>query len=158
MTTERALPAFLAALLLVALAPAGSARAAGAEATGLIEDPSRPDAFYCEQRKLGTWFYCSKPKPKPRPAAEASPAAPQTTAAERLDAVTAELRELKARAILEPTTENVQSYIRFHADLDFEKCRHRSRLCRRQHRRCAELHLARSQAIVVFRAGRCSRP
>ena len=110
MTTKPTLPALFMALLLAAMSPAG---AAGAESAGLIEDPSRPDAFYCGERKLGSWFYCSKPKPKPRAASEASPAAPQTTAAERLDAVTAELRELKARAILEPTTENVQSYIRF---------------------------------------------
>jgi conjugal transfer pilus assembly protein TraF len=113
MTTERALPALFVALLLGALSPAGTAFAAGTESAGLIEDPSRPDAFYCGERKLGSWFYCGKPKPKPRTASEATPAAPQATAAERLDAVTAELRELKARAILEPTTQNVQSYIRF---------------------------------------------
>lgn len=97
--------AILASALLASASPA-------AEGTGLIEDPSRPDAFYCGERKLGSWFYCSKPRPKTP--AEAPPSAPPpATAAERLDAVTAELRELKARAILEPTPDNVQSYIRF---------------------------------------------
>lgn len=86
--------------------------AAATEGAGQIEDPSRPDAFYCGQRKLGSWFYCDKPKPKP-PAEAPTPAPPAQTAAQRLDAVTAELRELKARAILEPTPDNVQSYIRF---------------------------------------------
>lgn len=82
------------------------------ETKGLIEDPFRPDAFYCGERKLGSWFYCDKPKPRPKQEG-APPAPPTKSAAERLDAVTAELRELKARAILEPTTDNVQSYIRF---------------------------------------------
>lgn len=98
----------LAVMMMTALI-AGPAAAVG---DGLIEDPSRPDAFYCGERKLGSWFYCSKPKPKPK-AEVAPPPPPAKTAAERLDAVTTELRELKARAILEPTTENVQSYIRY---------------------------------------------
>ena len=111
MTINRALPALIASLLMLTFTPAPVA----AEGFGQIEDPSRPDAFYCAERKLGSWFYCAKPKPKPK--AEAAPALPPaqapSTAAERLDAVTAELRELKARAILEPTPDNVQSYIRF---------------------------------------------
>ena len=75
------------------------------------------DRFYCQERKLGTWFYCTKPKPQPE--AEKAPTAPAPSATERLDAVTAELRELKARAILEPTPENVTAYIRFQrAQLD----------------------------------------
>jgi conjugal transfer pilus assembly protein TraF len=79
-------------------------------------DPARPvqigDRFYCQDRHLGTWFYCERPKAeKLNPVA---PPAPQAqTAAEKLDAVTAELRELKARAILEPTPDNVTAYIRF---------------------------------------------
>ena len=111
MTNNRALPALIASLLMSTFTPAPVA----AEGFGQIEDPSRPDAFYCAERKLGSWFYCAKPKTKPK--AEAAPASPPaqapSTAAERLDAVTAELRELKARAILEPTPDNVQSYIRF---------------------------------------------
>src|SRR3546814_20106986 len=43
----------------------------------------------------------------------------QVTATQELDAVTGELRELKARAILYPTPENVTAYIRFQrAQLD----------------------------------------
>jgi conjugal transfer pilus assembly protein TraF len=67
------------------------------------------DDFYCAQRRLGYWFYCAKPKP---PEAEPSAAAAQS-AATQLDAITAELRELKAKAILEPTPANVTAYIRF---------------------------------------------
>jgi conjugal transfer pilus assembly protein TraF len=65
--------------------------------------------LYC-RRKLGTWFYCEKPKPKP--GKNASPA-PQVTADAQLKAIGHQLDELKARAILEPTPENVISYVRF---------------------------------------------
>lgn len=79
-----------------------------------IEDPSDDDRFYCRERKLGTWFYCSKPKPPERaPKTTPSPAPPSQSATERMEAVTAKLRELKALAILEPTEENVTAYIRF---------------------------------------------
>jgi conjugal transfer pilus assembly protein TraF len=79
-----------------------------------IADPSGDDAFYCGQRHLGTWFYCSRPKPPGH-----SPAAPQPSAADQLDQVTAELRELKAKAILDPTEQNIEDYIRFQrAQLD----------------------------------------
>lgn len=87
--------------------------AASASTGGLIEDPAADDRFYCGDRKLGTWFYCSKPKPKPKEAAPTAPPAPAETATARLEKVTVELRELKARAILEPTTDNIQAYIRF---------------------------------------------
>lgn len=96
-------------IALVALTGPGPAFAASG---GLIDEPTSPDAFYCTERKLGTWFYCEKPKPKPRDAA-APVAPPAATAAERLEHVTVELRELKARAILEPTPENVTAYVRF---------------------------------------------
>lgn len=68
------------------------------------------DELYCEKRKLGYWFYCTKPKP---PEAETLAPEPQTSASEQLDAVTKELRELKAKAILQPSRENVIAYIRF---------------------------------------------
>ena len=77
---------------------------------GLIEDPSQANADWCEQRKLGSYFYCSRPKPKDK-APPASPA--PATAAQQLDAITQELREKKARAILEPTEENIASYVKF---------------------------------------------
>lgn len=68
------------------------------------------DAFYCAERRLGYWFYCTRPKPPERQ--EPQPLE-QQSATSRLDAITAELRELKAKAILEPSPENVTAYIRF---------------------------------------------
>jgi len=70
----------------------------------------RGDDFYCGERRLGQWFYCEKPKPKP---AEPQAAAPTQSASERMAAIGKELDELKARAILEPTEENVIAYVRF---------------------------------------------
>lgn len=85
-------------------------------------DPKPPvtasgdDPFYCEERRLGYWFYCTRPKPPETPQAQA---APDVSATQRLEAITSELRELKARAILEPTPANVTAYIRFQrAQLD----------------------------------------
>lgn len=80
-----------------------------------ISEAADSDAFYCQNRKLGYWFYCEKPKVAPK----AEPQAPPPNAVSQLDAITAELRELKARAILEPTNENVTAYVRFQrAQLD----------------------------------------
>ena len=68
------------------------------------------DDFYCRERNLGQWFYCEKPNPDPD-----SPPQNQTNipAAVRLKAISEKLDELKARAILEPTTQNVQAYISY---------------------------------------------
>lgn len=66
--------------------------------------------LYC-QRRLGTWFYCDKPRAKPQAAQPAPP--PAESADARLKAIGAQLDELKAKAILEPTTENVIAYVRF---------------------------------------------
>jgi conjugal transfer pilus assembly protein TraF len=66
------------------------------------------DSFYCQERKLGYWFYCTRPKPPEQTAPAAAP-----NATNQLDAITATLRELKAKAILEPTPANVTAYIRF---------------------------------------------
>lgn len=72
--------------------------------------------FYCVARKLGTWFYCDRPKPA---LPSSAPAATEPSATERLDAITTELRELKARAILDPSPANVTAYIRYQrAQLD----------------------------------------
>lgn len=104
-------------LVLVSLSLLGQAVAPGGLAAqeidvagdGMTMPP--PDEFYCGERKLGTWFYCDRPR---RPAAEPSPSvAPAVPAAERMAAITRQLDELKALAILEPTTENVTNYIRF---------------------------------------------
>jgi len=89
-------------------APGGQPEAASQARNG---DPaSSGDDFYCRQRKLGTWFYCDRPK-SPSDRTPASPSA--APAAQQLAAIGKELDELKARAILEPSEENVTAYIRF---------------------------------------------
>lgn len=65
--------------------------------------------LYC-RRKLGTWFYCEKPK---RPAAAHQAALASQNSTEQLKAIQEQLDELKARAVLEPTTQNVMAYIAF---------------------------------------------
>jgi conjugal transfer pilus assembly protein TraF len=69
------------------------------------------DPFYCGERKLGTWFYCERPKPKPATPAPASAASP--TYRQQLDKIGARLEELKAKAILEPTSDNIIAYVRY---------------------------------------------
>ncbi|PKB25323.1 conjugal transfer pilus assembly protein TraF [Novosphingobium kunmingense] len=83
---------------------------AGAEEPPLVTTDDRQDSFYCAERRLGYWFYCARPKPPER---DKTVQAPAVSATSQLDAVTAELRELKARAIMEPTPANVTAYIRF---------------------------------------------
>ena len=83
---------------------------AWAEEPPLISAGDKQDSFYCEQRRLGYWFYCTRPRP---PEQDAAIPAPSASATSQLDAVTATLRELKAKAILEPTPANVTAYIRF---------------------------------------------
>ncbi len=97
--------AALFATLAMAIGPA-SAQSTG-EPAEAVEVVQSGDDFYCRERRLGTWFYCEKPKP--RPADQAPPA----SAADRLKGISAALEELKARAILEPSPENVTAYISF---------------------------------------------
>jgi len=68
------------------------------------------DPFYCGERKLGTWFYCERPK---SPEKTGGPAAPAITYRKQLDQIGAQLEELKAKAILEPTPDNVIAYVRY---------------------------------------------
>jgi len=99
----------IAALCLgVSLALSGTAPLHAANEDG-VEVKQSEDALYCKERKLGTWFYCEKPKEEPRKAA----ATAQPPARERLAAIGTQLEELKARAILEPSPENVTAYVRF---------------------------------------------
>lgn len=72
--------------------------------------PSQQDAFYCGERKLGTWFYCDRPREKPR---KPGAAAPTVSATEQLAVISRQLDELRAKAILSPTSENVAAYIRY---------------------------------------------
>ena len=69
------------------------------------------DAFYCQERRLGSWFYCDAEKQKK--AREAKANTPAETATKQLASITKELDELKARAILEPTTENLTAYMTY---------------------------------------------
>lgn len=89
----------------IALADEGPAKAP------FVATGDGDDTFYCEERRLGYWFYCARPEPLEDDADATSP--PASSAVEKLDAITAELRELKARAIIEPTPANVTAYIRF---------------------------------------------
>ena len=105
---------YLTALALgIAALPATLAQAQERQDT---RSTTSADALYCEERRLGYWFYCVKPAPIEEPQ---QPEAEQVAATQELDAITSELRELKARAILHPTEANVAAYIRFQrAQLD----------------------------------------
>jgi conjugal transfer pilus assembly protein TraF len=100
----------LAALGLVAASLVAAPLPAFAEDEPSIATAADQDRFYCAERRLGYWFYCTRPKPPEK--SEPHPQ-DQQSATGRLDTSTAELRELKARAILEPTPGNVIAYIRF---------------------------------------------
>lgn len=102
--------------LSVAGAADGQEKAARAELAVLSASASEqaspaPDDFYCGERRLGEWFYCTDPKAEnPEPG---EPAVPLQSAAERIAGISKQLDELKARAILDPTEENVIAYVRF---------------------------------------------
>jgi len=70
------------------------------------------DPFYGGERKLGTWFYCERPKPKPADTS-ASASAVSPSYRQKLDKIGARLEELKAKAILEPTSDNIIAYVRY---------------------------------------------
>mgnify|MGYP001328004418 CR=1 FL=1 len=82
-----ALPVF--AMCFAALLPVRAV----AQETRQTEPAASADSLYCEQRRLGYWFYCIKPVPAEEPQMAQPPA--QVTATQELDAVTEELRELK---------------------------------------------------------------
>ena len=90
--------------------PARAALEAAAPERGIDPEEAPGRDLYC-RRQLGTWFYCDKPKAGPQSASP--PQAPAQSADARLKAIGQQLDELKARAILEPTTENVIAYVRF---------------------------------------------
>jgi conjugal transfer pilus assembly protein TraF len=92
--------------------PAAVVDQPGVEEAGVSDVPpaAGQDPFYCGERRLGTWFYCDRPRDKD----SAKGAAPSSaTATERLALITRQLDELRAKAILEPTTQNVAAYIRY---------------------------------------------
>jgi conjugal transfer pilus assembly protein TraF len=109
----------LLALLLTTALPAA---AQSPEAPAITSETAQPalasaapqdvigDDFYCKQRKLGTHFYCERPKPKssePR----AVPPAPPVSYAAQLKELQARIEETRAKAVLAPTTENITAYI-----------------------------------------------
>ena len=100
----------LAAVCLIAASLAVVPLPALAGDVPTVTTPDGQDPFYCAERRLGYWFYCSRPK---IPEKVEPQALSEQSATSRLDAITATLRELKAKAILEPTAENVTAYIRF---------------------------------------------
>ncbi|WP_298808024.1 conjugal transfer protein TraF [uncultured Sphingomonas sp.] len=89
-------------------APESDQAAPEAEPSQLAEQAG--DDFYCRERRLGEWFYCEKPKAKPSQQRAEQPA---QSSSERLAAISKQLEEMKARAILEPTTENISAYISY---------------------------------------------
>ena len=103
-----ALHKVLAAALMAAV-PAATTQLRAEEPQQSQAAEQSGDSFYCAERRLGYWFYCVRPKAPP--ADQAPPQASSATA--QLDAITTTLRELKARAIIEPSPENVTAYIRF---------------------------------------------
>jgi conjugal transfer pilus assembly protein TraF len=114
---RRSLHPLAAVVMLLAAALPTARDAIAAAPAQTTSTPQQGDRFYCEDRRLGTWFYCDRPKPAEPDAT--LPSAPAPSAAEQLEAVTTELRELKARAILDPSPANVTAYIRFQrAQLD----------------------------------------
>jgi conjugal transfer pilus assembly protein TraF len=99
-----------AAIMSAAMAPSfAMAQVSDRGDDGLIR-VQQGDDFYCRERNLGQWFYCEKPKADPDSSPQNQPNIP---AAVRLKAISEKLDELKAKAILEPTTQNVQAYISF---------------------------------------------
>ncbi|MET0375306.1 MAG: conjugal transfer protein TraF [Rhizorhabdus sp.] len=109
--TAQALDAQQAALADAAMEQADADEGVGGQSVSAGDRGDRGDSFYCGERRLGQWFYCERPKAevaKPK----AAPA-PSQSAAERMKAIAAQLDELKARAILEPSEENVIAYVRF---------------------------------------------
>lgn len=102
----------LVSLLLVAVGVTGTP-AFGAPDKDL--ERVDPASRYCAQENLGYWFYCSKPsRKKPERTQTSTPPAPaQQTATEQVEAIQEQLTELRARAVLEPTKENVLAYQQF---------------------------------------------
>jgi conjugal transfer pilus assembly protein TraF len=121
-TAPVATPAFAQAVDLQSAAMADAIGDDDAEASNAEVEPEfagTPDAgeqqqggdFYCGERKLGQWFYCERPKAKP--SAPQASAQPQQSSTAQLKAITKQLDELKARAILEPSEANVIAYVRY---------------------------------------------
>lgn len=79
---------------------------------------------WCDDDRTHGWhFYCDPefnqppPKPEPAPAEQKPPAPAPLTATEQMMAYRKHADELKHRAILDPTPENVEAYMRANRDI-----------------------------------------
>src|SRR3546814_9067286 len=99
----------LLALSLAGVAVPVLAQSRGATTDG-VERTDASDDFYCEERRLGQWFYCSKPKPAEQERQVS--AGPQRSSVERMEAITCQLEELKAKVRSEEYTTELQLLLR----------------------------------------------
>lgn len=72
---------------------------------------------YCQVNKLGWHFHCETPKKKKEAQKEVPQPQPAKTARKQLDAMNFRLEEAKAQAVLEPSPENLMTYILLHQDV-----------------------------------------
>lgn len=81
----------------------------GAEGAASPRQQIVGDDFYCQRRGLGTWFYCDRPKTD----VHASSSQPQASATDQVEALRKRGDELRNRAILKPTEQNVIAYMKY---------------------------------------------
>jgi len=82
----------------------------------VISSPAmaQEDPLYCVARKLGHYFYCEQPKAAIKEKKSPDKKIPsQVSAQDRIAKIRAQLQEMRAAAVLEPTTTNISAYIRF---------------------------------------------
>ncbi|MGF7154775.1 conjugal transfer protein TraF [Novosphingobium gossypii] len=103
------------AILALGFQTAASMAVAAQDASGILPSGSTVrsarDAFYCGERRLGSWFYCDPEKARDAEKAKLLP--PGMPATKQLAAISEQLDELKAKAILDPTTENLIAYMHY---------------------------------------------
>ena len=83
-------------------------------ASPALASPAAAGLPWCAGGDLGWHFYCD-PAPEPAPPDQPAPPAPPS-AVERLAAIRAELKRLRAEAILNPTADNLAAYMRYQAE------------------------------------------
>jgi len=66
------------------------------------------EEIYCDRKKLGWHFYCEKQKE-----IEEEQKMPELTPEEKLKEIQEELQRRKVKAVMNPTEENVASYIKY---------------------------------------------
>ena len=69
------------------------------------------DAFYCQKRALGRWFYCEHPHKDDHP--QVGDMSPALTASQRVAAISKRIDELRDRAILDPSEANLVAFMRY---------------------------------------------